>query len=237
MTARWKRTFVRARRVQINCDYVRAPRFHPQPFCAHVEMPPKAAFTLERLQACGASAAEDARDRHANVGGAPCEQLTCEYRGLAKEDEEHVTNENPTGRSISAYVWHACVGGHHDEAVVKLRCDDVVRRGVPFPKHWHTALRCANLQAVGDEAAKAARDELGGEIACKLLGVAKRTTLPELGEHKPGSTVLLAGDGPRMAHLLCAHIDGDTWLCHRGSFEDGKLNETDPLSYHDLVAV
>ena len=40
-----------------------------------------------------------------------------------------------------------------------------------------------------------------------------------------------------MAHLLCAHIDGDTWLCHRGSFEDGKLNDTDPLNYHDLVAL
>ena len=41
-----------------------------------------------------------------------------------------------------------------------------------------------------------------------------------------------------MAHLLCAHIDGDTWLCHRGSFDaDGKLNKTDPLNYHDLVAV
>ena len=40
-----------------------------------------------------------------------------------------------------------------------------------------------------------------------------------------------------MAHLLCAQIHGDTWLCHRGCFEDGALNETDPLNYHDLVAV
>jgi len=87
-----------------------------------------------------------------------------------------------------------------------------------------------------DEAAKAAREELGGEIACKFLGVAKRAELPEPGEHQPGATVLLPGGGSRMAHLLCAHIDGDTWLCHRGSFEDGKLNETDPLNYHDLVA-
>ena len=60
--------------------------------------------------------------------------------------------------------------------------------------------------------------------------------LPEPGEQKPGATVLLASGASRMAFLLCAQIDGDTWLCHRGSFEYGKLNETDPLNYHDLVA-
>ena len=120
-------------------------------------MPPKGAFTLERLQAFGASAAESARARLANDGGRPCDRLTCEYRGVATDDDEHVTHELPTRRSTIAYVWHACAGGHHDEAVVKLRCDDVVRRGVPFPKHWHTALRCANLKAVANEAARAAR--------------------------------------------------------------------------------
>ena len=84
----------------------------------------------------------------------------------------------------------------------------------------------------------AARKEVGGEINSKLLGVCKKVSLPEPGEQKPGATVLLAGDGPRVAHLLCAHIDGDTWLCHRGSFDaDGKLNKTDPFNYHDLVAV
>ena len=110
------------------------------------------------------------------------------------------------------------------------------RQRCTFPKTWHTALRCANLQAVGDEAAKAAREDVGNEIDCKVLGVCKKASLPEPGEQQLGATVLLTGDGPRMAHLLCAHIDGDTWLCHRGSFEDGKLNTTDPFNYHDLVA-
>ena len=200
-------------------------------------MPPKGAFTFERLQAFGADAAESARARLANEGGHPCDDLTCEYRGVAAQDEEYAINDIPARRSTIAYAWHACVGGHHEQALVKVRCGDASHQGVPFPKSWHTALRCANLQAAGDEAAKAARDELGGDIACKLLGVARRTTLPEPAEQKPGATVLLAGGGPRMAHLLCAHIDGDTWLCHRGSFEDGKLDETDPLNYHDMVAV
>ena len=200
-------------------------------------MPPKGAFTLERLQAFGASAAESARARLANDGGHPCDRLTCEYHGVATDDDEHVTHELPTRRSTIAYVWHACVGEHHEQTLVQVGCGNASDRGVPFPKHWHTALRCANLQAVGDEAAKAAREEIGGEIDCKLLGVAKRTTLPEPGEHKPGSTVLLPGDGSRMAFILCAKIGDDSWLCHRGSFQDGKLNETDPLNYHDLVAL
>ena len=119
---------------------------------------------------------------------------------------------------------------------MKVRCGHASDRGVPLPDGWHTALRCTKLQEIADEAAKATREEIGGEINCKLIGVAERTTLSELGEHKPGSTVLLPGGGSRMAFILCAKIDHDSWFCHRGSFQDGKLNETDPLNYHDLVA-
>ena len=200
-------------------------------------MPPKGAFTLGRLRAFGASAAESARGRLANDGEPPCEQLTCEYCGIAADGEEYVIDEIPTGRSVLAYVWRACVGGHHEHTVVRVRCDNASTQGVPFPKHWQTALRCSNLQTIADDAAKAARDELGSDIACKLIGVAKRTTLPEPGEHEPGATVLLAGDGSRMAHLLCAQIYGDTYLCHRGSFQNGVLNDIDPLNYHDRVAL
>ena len=110
-------------------------------------------------------------------------------------------------------------------------------QGVPFPKIWQTALRCSNLQEIAEGAAKAARDELGRDTDCKLLGVAKRTTPPEPGDHEPGGTVMLSGEGSRMAHLLCAKVDGDTWLCHRGSFLDGALNTSLPLSEHDLVGV
>ena len=200
-------------------------------------MPAKGAFTLDRLQAFGAAAAESARARLVSDGGRPCGELTCEYFGVATRDEEYVIHEIPTGRSTLSYVWRVCVGGRHEQTVVKIRCDKLSNQGVPFPKTWHTTLRCTNLQAIADAAAEAAREEIGGEIACKLLGVCKRVSLPEPGEHKPGATVLVAGDGPRMAHLLCAHIDGGTWLCHRGSFEDGKLNNTDPFDYHDLVAL
>ena len=198
-------------------------------------MPPKAAFTLERLQSFGVVAVDGVRLRLAKDGGPPCDQLTCEYRGVAINDEEYAANKLPTSRSTIAYEWHATVGGHREQSLVRVRCDKASTQGVPSPQTWHTALRCSNLQRTADEAAEAAREELGGDIACKLLGVAKCKALSEQGEHQPGDTAVLTGDGSRMAHILCARISGDTWLCHRGSFRDGQLHELDPLSEHDLV--
>ena len=197
------------------------------------EMPPKSAFTLERVQAFGVVAAEDARTRLANDGGPACVQLTCEYRGVAVDDGAYDINKTPTRRSTIAYQWHATACGQHEQLLVTVRCDNASGQGVPFPQTWQTALRCSSLQTIADDAAKAAREEIGGEIACTLLGVAKTTD--EGGEYQPGATMLSAGDGSRMAHILCARVSGDTWLCHRGSFEDGALNEPDPLNEHDLV--
>ena len=71
-------------------------------------MPTKGARTLERLQAFGAVAAEGARNRLANEGEASCDQLTCEYRGVATQDEEYVINEIPARRSTIAYQWYVC---------------------------------------------------------------------------------------------------------------------------------
>ena len=211
-------------------------RIPSQPFCAHVEMPPKGAYTHERLQQFGTLAAEVARARLANDGWMPVGQLACEYRGVARNGEEYDLNEIPTRRSTIVFHWHASVGGRCEQASVRVRCDHASDRGVPFPDGWHTALRCANLQAIADEAAKAAREELGGDIDCKILGVCRRAALPEPGEHKPGAAVILAGDGSRMAHLLCAQIDGGTWLCHRGSFQGDALSAWNPLDATDLVA-
>ena len=42
-------------------------------------------------------------------------------------------------------------------------------------------------------------------------------------------------EGIRMSYILCAYVTGSTWLCHRGSFEDGEINEADPFREGDLV--
>ena len=200
-------------------------------------MPPKGAFTLERVQHFGVAAVERARAAIDKDVGPPCEHLSYNYRGVVKGDGDCDINERATFRGTIAYEWRVCACGYDEKALVNVRCGHACERGVPFPEGWQTAVRCSNLQTVAEDAAKAARDEIGGEIACKLLGVAMRTALPEPGEHQPGATVMLAGDGSRMAHLLCARIRGDTWLCHRGTFRDGALDEADPLNEHDLVGL
>ena len=221
-------------------------------------MPPKRAFTLERVQEFGGVAADAARARLLDDGGPHLDHLSCEYRGVAIAEREWDINLTVAGRSTLVYEWHVCVGGYEEKSSVNIRCDKISQEGVPFPKSWHTALRCANLQTIAGEAAEAAREELrapdrkafwgwapvmlpdlrnfgvprasarqervGGEIDCKFLGVARKTRLPEPGKHTPGPTVLLAENGSRMAFLLCAQVDGDTWLCHRGSFQDGELS-------------
>ena len=67
-------------------------------------MPPKGAYTLERVQQFGNVAAEVARARLATDGAAPVDQLTCQYRGVAT-DEGHDMNEIPTKRATIAYEW------------------------------------------------------------------------------------------------------------------------------------
>ena len=232
-------------------------------------MPPKGAFTLERVQQFGAVAADAARARLLDGGGPHLDHLSCEYKGVAIAEGDWDIKESASLRSTLVYEWHVCVGGYEEMSRVRIRCGHASQRGVPFPKSWHTALRSSNLQTIAREAAEAARDELrapgrkafwgwapamlpdlrkngvpradafqerlGGEIDCKFLGVARTTSPPEPGEHTLGATVLLAENVCRRAFLLCAQVDGDTWLCHRGSFQDGELSKTDPLNEHDLV--
>ena len=199
-------------------------------------MPPKGAFTLERVQQFGDAAVEGALARLADDGGPRLDKLSCEYRGVVARNGEFDSATQITKRSTLAYEWHIECAGLGASCVVIVECGNADKQGAPFPKSWQTALRCLNLASVAEDAARAAREEIGGNIDCKLLGVAKRTTLPEPGEHQPGATVILAGDGTRMAHILCARVDGDYWLVHRGSFQDGALHESDPLNEHDLVA-
>ena len=200
-------------------------------------MPPKGAFTLERVQHFGVAAVERARAGIAKDGGPPCAHLSCTYRGVVKDDGACDTNERATFRGAIAYEWRVCACGYDEKALVNVRCGHASDQGVPFPDGWQTAVRSPNLATMAEDAAKAARHEIGSDIDCICLGAAMRTVLPEPGEHLPGATVILAGDGIRMAHLLCACIGGDTWLCHRGSFRDGGLDESDPLNEHDMVGL
>ena len=110
-------------------------------FYSAQEMPPKGAFTLERVQGFAAVAADGARARLAENGAPHVDHLSCEYKGVVTEDGAYDINERPTLRSTLVYVWHCSVFGHHEETLVKVRCGHASERGVRFPDGWLTALR------------------------------------------------------------------------------------------------
>ncbi len=199
-------------------------------------MPPKDAFPLERVQHFGVVAVESARRRLADCGGAAPAILSCEYRGVATGNGGYDSALGITKRCTLIYEWHAASESFDERCLVNVQCDNAANQGVPFPACWQTALRCLDLHSVALAAAEAAREEVEGEVECRLLGMAKRTALAEHGENAPGSTIVL-DEGTRMSYLLCAQVMDSTWLCHRGSFEDGAINEAEPLQESDLVFI
>ena len=54
-------------------------------------------------------------------------------------------------------------------------------------------------------------------------------------ETVPGNILALESGAARIPYILCALVSGSTWLCHRGSFDDGTLDKDNPLNEKDLV--
>ena len=45
----------------------------------------------------------------------------------------------------------------------------------------------------------------------------------------------MRSDTARIVYLLCAHVRGDDWLCHRSTVIDNELDSANPLDEKDLV--
>ena len=93
-------------------------------------------------------------------------------------------------------------------------------------------MRCTRLA----QKAAASVEKLRGKTAvvdlnCAVLGLPKSSPLPPDGaEHVAGAVVALRKpNGLRQDYLLVACVSGDQWLCHKGSGEDGKLDEDGPF--------
>ena len=138
--------------------------------------------------------------------------------------------------TLAAFEWRARGDGFDETHVVKARCNNVLLQAVPFPSSWRTTLRCLNLRALAENAAKAAREgeeeRRLHEARCLLLGQPKSSVLPSPdAELVPGATVRLQ----YFEYLLCAHVQDSTWLCHRGSFKAASsLDERNPFDEEDL---
>ena len=198
-------------------------------------MPPEAAFTLERIHGLATLAVERAQARLTDEG-LVFAHLSCEYRGVAAADGSADPNAIATRRCTLVYEWRVCAAGVKEKSLVTVRCGDASHQGVPFPDSWQTALKCQQLTSVAKSAAEEARAEIGREVDCMVVGVVKGPSSTSSDETVPGNILLLESGVARIPYILCALVSGSTWLCHRGSFDEGSLDRDNPLNEKDLVS-
>ena len=200
-------------------------------------MPPsKKAFTRERIEGFASLALERAQAQLRDDGLA-FHELSCEYRGVTIKSGSVNPTAEISKRSILVFEWQIRAGGAHEQALVTVICDNASRRGVPFPPDWQTALKCQQLPSLAQSAAEEARAEIGRDVDCQVLGVVRDQGAPSASSNDvtPGAILALEAGAVRMPYILCAQVSGSTWLCHRGSFEDGNLAASDPLNEKDLA--
>jgi hypothetical protein len=199
-------------------------------------MAPKGAFTLERIHGFAILAVERAQARLIDEG-LVFSHLSCEYLGVAAADGSADPNAIATKRCSLVYEWRVCAAGVNEKSLVTVRCGHAsVHWGVPFPDSWQTALKCQQLTSVAKSAAEEARAEIGREVDCMVVGVVKEPSSTSSDETVPGNILLLESGVARIPYILCALVSGSTWLCHRGSFDEGSLDRDNPLNEKDLVS-
>ena len=126
-----------------------------------------------------------------------------------------------TRTSILTFRWALALEDEIHESEVSVRADHASERGVPFPAAWYNALQCRDLSARAEEASGTIEAVDGvSELSCSLIGVPKPRCAPSGNEPCPGTIVALrAPSSGRMNFALVAHIDGNRWFCHAGSFK------------------
>ena len=155
----------------------------------------------------------------------------------------YVPGEPPaklTRRSNAEFKWVIQAFSRAATTVLPIRCDHAESRGIPWPQHWLTA--CKILPIVDDKCKAACTDaqnsSKNASVVCRLLGAPKNSgALDILCGSGSGSVVsLTSSSGARQDYLLCAHVSGEKWLCHPGSFSKGILCADNPFRHEDLVA-
>ena len=201
------------------------------------KMAPKAKYTCERIANIAARSASAAR---ANFGThAVIEQLLCEY--LQQSDETDARNKDGSLKrgAMLTFRWHFKGAGYEETCDITARCNSVAEREVPFPDTWQTAVQCLSLDQIAEKSARNVREQEPSltEVQCQVLGQVKPIpSVVDAASPSPGKSVALSVNGSRVVYLLCAHVEGESWLCHRGTFADGELDKDSPLAEKDLVA-
>ena len=138
-------------------------------------------------------------------------------------------------RSNVTFQWHAKTLDHQTSEQVRVRVDQACSQGIPLPTSWRTASRCLSLDETANRSADAERCVAYPDLMCEILGMAKTVAMPSNDELAPGSVVALKSQrGERLDYLLCAHIESTRWLCHRGTFLEGRFDVDNPFDPADI---
>ena len=184
---------------------------------------PRSTSTAERMRVLAAKAVSDFVETCADEGAV--EGLACEYIGVAQTDGAYDIDAVIGARSKVAFEWRAFVNGPGAACattIVEARCDNVVSRGVRFPPPWQTALGCRGLQTIADECAVRYASAQGlADVSLRVLGQPRSSPLP-------GSVELRLGD-VHTTYLLLARAFDNVWVCTRGRFVEGSLDQDDPF--------
>ena len=185
------------------------------------------------IDAWAHEAVQRARDEFSLSDGV---KLDCRFSFLTKQTRTHTCTHLfyvhhhryagdpgfvPTQRSNLAYRWAIAVGGAIHEADVHVRADHAAERGIPLPEGWRVTLSASDLGSRAAEAGRALEAGDGvSELECRLAGVPKACIAGSKGELFPGTIVpLRTPSSGQMNFVLCAHVSGNAWYCHAGSFE------------------
>ena len=122
-----------------------------------------------------------------------------------------------------------------------MRCNNAVNQTVPFPKHWTTVIPIAlHAKKLLQEAVARAREKhKNPTITCELMGIpVDSDRLDALSGRESGTLVRVQSADTEMPQefLLAAHVQGNTWVCHPGSDDSGRLCAASPFAVQDLVA-
>ena len=143
--------------------------------------------------------------------------------------------------TIVTFEWNFVSRDYNEADVHQVSFRDAVKpqRTVPYPSSWSTVvpLVAALPSAIGDSTSKAAMVSNNANVRCQVLGAPKDLATLDSLSGAPVSVVhLTTPQGTRQDHLLCARVDGDTWICHPGTTcRDGALFTDDPFKEDDLV--
>ena len=158
------------------------------------------AFDPGEMRAIADEAARDAANKY------PKAVFACEF--LKPEGKQR-------GIYSGSFRWRVELGGFRAEANVVVRLDHVGNTGILLPTGWKTALQLPDLTSVADEAVKATGARSGiSDLTCTLLGMPRNNDVVRGGIVQ---TAVVQHKGAAIDVLLCARINGDRWVCHRGN--------------------